>query len=597
MNTLTAAKQTLLRIARLARICSGGPWAATGFALCLLILAANLAGVYVGTLFIAWNKSFFDALENVDIHETIRQVGVFFLLAFASATLFLVGQYVRKIVYIRWRARLNAVVLDGWLSDHTYWRLQPGITPGAIDNPDQRIAEDCRLFVDELLDQTIELFTKLVALGTYLWVLWSLSSFPLEFTLLGIDIYIPRYMVWAAFIYVALSSILTHVLGARLKDLLFAQQRREADYRFALARLRESSDAVALSAGEPAERRILDNRFASIITNWHRVIVREFILGCFTRPYFQTVLRIPMFIALPAYLAGSVTLGGLMQVSSAFSRVVTALSWFIFSYRELADWVATTDRLSGLMDNIETARTAKSRIVVGEHDHAALTIADLHLETPDGRRLDLPATFEIKRGEHVWLRGPSGQGKSTLLKAIAGVWMYGSGSIRHPRDWRPAFVSQSVYLPLADLRDSAVYPSDADQINEARLKDIMSAVGLDGHGAAATICGTDNGVSGLSGGEKQRLALARILAGRPDWIFLDETTSALDEVAVKHVLGSVLAELPHSTLVVIAHKKPTNDVNWRELDLEALARQGPSRDRSSPTPPPPVEKARRPEHL
>ena len=577
MSTLKAAKQTLVRISRLAKICSGGPWAATGFALCLVILAANLAGVYVGTLFIAWNKSFFDALENVDIDETVRQVGIFFLLAFASAGLFLLGQYVRKIVYIRWRARLNAVVLDGWLADHTYWRLQPGITPGAIDNPDQRIAEDCRLFVDELLDQTIELFTKLVALATYLWVLWSLSSFPLEFTMLGVDIYIPRYMVWAAFVYVALSSILTHMLGARLKDLLFAQQRREADYRFALARLRESSDAVALSAGEPAERRILDTRFASIIANWHRVIVREFILGCFTRPYFQTVLRIPMFLALPAYLAGSVTLGGLMQVGSAFSRVVTALSWFIFSYRELADWVATTDRLSGLIDSIETARTTKSQIVLGEQDQPALTIADLHLETPDGRRLDLPASLEIKRGERVWIRGPSGQGKSTLLKAIAGVWIHGSGSIHHPREWRPMFVSQSIHMPLANLRDSAVYPSDADEISEARVKSIMSAVGLDGHRAAATICGPDTGLRGLSGGEKQRLALARILAGQPDWIFLDETTNALDGPAVRDVLGGVLAELPHATLVVVAHANPSGDINWRELDLEALAPQAAAR--------------------
>ena len=567
MKTLKAAKRTLARIMRLARLCSGGPGAAAGVLLCLLILSANLAGVYVGTLFIAWNKSFFDALESVAVDETIRQVGIFFSLAFASAALFLSGQYIRKLVYIRWRTRLNAVILDGWLSDHTYWRLQPGITPSAIDNPDQRIAEDCRLFVDALLEQTIELVTKLVALVTFLWVLWGLSSFPLEFTLLGIDVYIPRYMVWAAFIYVALSSILTHALGAPLKGLLFRQQQREADYRFALARLRDASDSVALSAGEAAERRILDKRFSSIIANWHRVIAREFILGCFTRPYFQTVLRIPMFLALPAYLAGRVTLGGLMQVGSAFSSVVTTLSWFIFSYRELADWVATTDRLAGLIDSIEAARAAKSGIGVIAHDRDTLTVCGLELETPGGRRLNLPKSLEVRRGEHVWLRGPSGRGKSTLLKAVAGIWMHGTGTIRHPRAWRPAFVSQSVYLPLAGLFESAVYPADASGISETEMHRIVSRVGLGGRLTPPMPAPDATDVTGLSGGEKQRLALARILAARPDWIFLDETTNALDEPAVHDLLNNVLNALPQATLVVVAHTEPGGNIKWREIDL------------------------------
>ncbi|MEM7776535.1 MAG: SbmA/BacA-like family transporter, partial [Pseudomonadota bacterium] len=229
-----------------------------GLGLCALVLAANFAGVYVITLLISWNKAFFDALQNVAVEETVRQVGVFFVLILTSAALFLIGQYLRKLVYIRWRRRLNSIALDAWLENQAYWRLQPSILGQLADNPDQRIAEDCRMFVDKLLELSVELITKIVALFTFLLVLWELSSFPLTFSVFDTQIVIPRYMVWAAFLYVALSSWLTHVLGAPLKNLLFLQQRREADYRFALARMRDFSDEIALSRGEAAERRIFD---------------------------------------------------------------------------------------------------------------------------------------------------------------------------------------------------------------------------------------------------------------------------------------------------------------------------------------------------
>ena len=569
MKTVAALAQTFSRIAMLASLCAGGSGSVFGLFLCSLVLAANLSGVYIGTLFIAWNKAFFDALEKVAVEETVFQVGVFLLLAFSSAALFLIGQYIRKGVYMRWRTRLNTVVLQAWLNDHTYWRLQPGMTDQAVDNPDQRIAEDCRLFVDDLLELSFELITKIVALVTFLSVLWNLSSFPLSFTVFGLDIAIPRYMVWSAFTYVALSSWLTHVLGAPLKDLLFRQQKREADYRFALARMRDHAAQIALSRGEAAERRILDKRFSAIIDNWYGIIAREFILGCFTRPYFQTVLRIPMFLALPAYLAGRVSLGGLMQVSSAFSSVVTTLSWFIFSYRELAEWVATTDRLAGLLERTYQIRGDRSGFAFDSHDHSNLIVSGLRVRTPEGRELRLPEELTIRQGEHAWLRAPSGTGKSTLIKAVAGIWRFGSGHIAHPRDWRPAFVPQDVYLCLGSMDENAAYPLPAEAGLCSSARDALAKVGLSRLSPDDIPEEADTAVGGLSGGERQRLAFSRLLVQKPDWIFLDETINALDADAARDLLGCLIDRLEDVTLVVVSHTPPeVAGIAFREIPLQ-----------------------------
>ena len=564
MKTLRALRRTVAQIYRLARLSSGGPGWQTGLLLCGLILAAKLADIYITVAIINWSKAFFDALEKINVAESVRQVGIFFLLIGISASIFLAAQYVQKIVFIRWRSRLNSIVLSAWLDDKTYWKLQPSFSEGGIENPDQRISEDCRLFVDALLEQTIGLVSRVIGLATYLWVLWSLSSFPLQFSVLGLDVTIPRYMVWAAFLYVLLSSLLTHGLGFPLKDLLFAQQRREADYRFALTRVRDSAEAVALANGEAAERRVLDRRFNGIMENWHRVIVREFLLGLFTRPYFQTVLRIPLFLALPAYLAGKLTLGGLMQMSGAFSNVVTSLSWFIFEYRDLSNWVATSNRLSDFLDKAEMVKRQSSQIRLSGSDDNALAVSGLVLRKPNGDALTVPTEFRIEAGERVWLSGDSGIGKSTLLKALAGLWPLGSGAIEYPRNWKPVFLSQDIYLPLGNLRESASYPLDPESVQPGRLDAFLQAVGLD-HRSDQPGFETEELVKGLSGGEKQRLAFSRILAAQPDWVFLDESTSALDKAAEKQLLELLFSHLPQTTVIFVAHHKPCSDANWREI--------------------------------
>ncbi|WP_162916437.1 ABC transporter ATP-binding protein/permease [Cohaesibacter haloalkalitolerans] len=566
MSTFKKLQRSIREIYRITRLATGGPGWAKGAGLYIFILAASLTQIYISTLFIDWNKDFYDALQSVDIAETLKQTWVFLALTAVSAGLYLCSEYVRKIVLILWRQRLNDVVVDAWLGDKTYWHLQPGMTDPGIDNPDQRIAEDCQQFIKRLLEHTVDLVTRVVGLFTYLTILWSLASFTLRFSLLGADIAIPYYLVWLAFIYVFGSSLLTHWLGAPLKGLLFTQQKREADYRFSLTRIRDWSDSIAMSSGEAAERRLLDQRFDGIVTNWRKVVKREFILGCFRRPYFQTVLQVPLFFALPIYLAGGVTFGGLMQVRSAFSRVVNSLSWFIFEYPNLADWVATTNRLTGFLDTAERVKTNKTGIVTVETEQDALVVEGLHITTPEGKRLALPSDFSIRKGEHIWLKGPSGSGKTTLLKALAGLWTFGEGKISKPANWSAFFVSQDPYFPLSGLLGAATYPGRPDQVDMQEIASGMQSVGL-AHRSHGLEQETDDVVGGLSGGEKQRLVFLRMLIARPDWIFLDEATSALDREAEAELIDLLVRYLPNATIVFVSHRPPPHGSGWRAFDV------------------------------
>ncbi|PTE19943.1 hypothetical protein C5F48_20235 [Cereibacter changlensis JA139] len=354
-------RPTLARAARLARLAAGGPGAWRGLALYGVVLGLNFAGVWVSVRLIAWNKAFYDALERFDATEALRQVGVFFALTALSASCWLAADWLRKGLLILWRGRLTGRALDLWLGNRAYWLLRPGYGATPVENPDQRVAEDCRLYVERLLEFTLDVISDAVALVSYVVVLWSLAGFALSFPLFGAEIVVPRYMVWLAPLYVLVATGLTHWLGRPLKPRYFERERFEADFRHALVQLRDRADLVAQSGGEAAERRRLDSRFADVVANWRRLMRAELVLGLFTRPYHQTVLRTPSLFALPAYFASAVTLGGLMQLGAAFSSVTTTLSWFIFEYRKLAEFVAVCERLDGLIAAAGTPRAAAGR--------------------------------------------------------------------------------------------------------------------------------------------------------------------------------------------------------------------------------------------
>lgn len=552
----------------LIKLCCEGPGGRLGIPLFVVIAALRLASIPIGLWLIQWNADFYNALQKIDAAAAIHQIGVFALIILASAGRFLIADYLTKHLQIRWRTALTATLLDRWLAGHTFWKLEQSGGTRATDNPDQRIAEDSRIFVDKLTEETLDILTAIVALFTYIPLLWSLSNFPLQFSLFGFDVVIHHYMVWAAPIYVALSTGLTHLLGAPLLRLTVDQQHREADFRFSLARAREYAEPIALTGGERAERTAFEHRYSAIVENFHRLINRNLILGLFTRPYMQTVLQIPTFLALPAFLAGQVTLGGLMQLRSAFQQVVTNLSYFIFSYRDLALLAAAIRRLGLFVGDLSAvspavmARDGDDRIERAYvNGHAALSWQRLTLAFPDSeRRLSIPDA-EIAPGAHTWIHGPSGVGKSTLVRAIGGLWTKGSGCIRVPGA-DVMIVPQRLYIPIDGARAAAVYPG-TDDLSEMNVATALEALGLDRHAIASappiargTGATAHAGMVTLSGGEQQRLMLARLLLHKPRFAILDEPTSALDEDAEALVFETLARLLPQTTFVVVAHRKP-----------------------------------------
>lgn len=549
------------QMVRLLKLCCARAEGRRGLFLFGLVLALNLAGIPITVRLISWSADFYNALQKADAAAAVEQIGVFAGLTGLSATTFLAASYLRKRLIMLWRRELTSALLDRWLASEAFWRPGKDGASAAIENPDQRVGEDAALFLERVLGEesgrgnVLSLITSVVALVSYVTVLWQLSTFALPLSFLGLSIEIPRYMVWAAPIYVAVSSAITHWLGAPLKTLLFEQQRREGDFRFALARLRENAEPIALAGGQRVERAILDRRFEGIATNWRALIKREFIQGTFTRPYFQTVLRIPMFLALPAFLAGRVTLGGLMQIASAFQNVVTTLSWFIFAYHDLAELAAATSRLDGFLRATEPPPDEREKVTASGAPTSinGLGWRDLRLRLPDGSGLLAPPDAWFEPGAPIWIKAPSGTGKTTLLRAIAGLWPDLDGAIRRPSG-TVHVVPQQSYLPLGSIAAAAAYPRDAETHEPRAIARALESVGLRGYAKSATH-GLDVSC-GLSGGERQRLRLAGLLLARPDWAFLDEATSALDPDAEASVLDTLCRALPGTTFVIIAHRRP-----------------------------------------
>ena len=571
---------TIKRIGHLIRICVNGPGGRFGLVYCLVIILLNLAEIQIGLKMIAWNKDFFGALEKYDAHQALWQIGVFGILTACSASRYLVSNYIRQLLQIRWRTTLTTALLDAWTKNKAYWHLNTA-DASLLDNPDQRISEDARSFVERLVGGTsgmaatggnvLDFMTDLAGLVTYVLLLWRLSDFSVHFSLFGYTLEITHYMIWAAPLYVLISSVMTHWLGSPLMKLNVAQKQREADMRFALTRFRESKEAIALENGEAAERKIVELRYAKILENWRRLIKRELILGCFTRPYFQTIMRIPTFLAFPAYFAGHVALGGMMQLSSSFQRVVTSLSWFIFSYKPLADLAATSNRLGQFLSEAEQAAQAPPKLSFQPSNDGHLRIRDLRVDNPQGEPLIHLADIDVGPGEVVWIDSPSGSGKSTLIKALSGIWRHCEGSIELPRG-TIRFLPQSAYVPLANLAAAVTYPSAPSAPEDlARIRGLLSAVGLT-HKLAPELTNEATDYK-LSCGERQRLIVARILATKPDWVFMDEATSALDNEAEKQIYTLLRNTLPNTAFIIIAHREPRGLGSYRHIDLRGMEKQ------------------------
>jgi vitamin B12/bleomycin/antimicrobial peptide transport system ATP-binding/permease protein len=540
-------------------------WA--GRILLAAVVAIELSIVGLNVLLNSWNNAFYNALQDKDWDAFVYQLGYFCVLATAFILLAVYQLYLNQWLQIRWRRWLTETYLDRWLTEANHYRMQ--LLGDAADNPDQRIAEDVRQFIDAgILPIGLNLLNAVVTLGSFAFILWNLSAAaPLH--VFGLKYDIPGYLLWAALIYAVVGTIFTHLIGRALIALNFQQQRYEADFRFNLVRVRESSEQIALLNGERAERDGLLLRFGNVVANWMAIMSRQKKLTFLTAGYRQAAVVFPYIMVSPAYFAGVVQLGGLMQTANAFGQVQDALSVFVNIYRSLAEWRAVVERLAGFDQSIVAARAAASTppvITLAPGDTSAVTLKDVAVRLPQGTPLVSASNVSIKLGEHVLVSGPSGSGKSTLFRALAGIWPFGSGTITVPKNARVMMLPQRPYFPIAPLAAAVAYPAERGSYDEAKIAELISAVGLPA--LAARIEEEAHWNRMLSLGEQERLGLARALLFEPDFLFLDEATASLDEPGEETLYQLLHRRLPRTTIVSIGHRSTLAAFHQRRLAFD-----------------------------
>ena len=540
-------------------------------ALLASIIALNLAFVYTLVLFNEWNRFFYDALQEKDYPVFLEQLLRYTVLAFIYVLIAVYKFYLTQQLEMRWRAWMTRHYLKRWLDNQVYYHME--LTRYAAleadqspDNPDQRVQEDLKLFTTNTVSLSMGLLDSVVTFISFVGILWSLSG-AFSFNWGGHEFDIPGFMLWVALLYCAVGTVLTHYVGRALIPLNYEQQRREADFRHHLVRVREYSEAIALDRGEVVENQQLNLRFDHVLRNYLQLIDAQKRLTMFTSTFYQASAVFPFIVAAPRFFSGAIQLGTMMQIASAFNRVQDSLSWFIDNYDGLAAWRATTDRLTHFDAAIAAAsRTTPLQFERSATDDSGMQAHDLSLDLPTGSRLLAHTQLQVQAGDSILLRGPSGSGKSTLFRALAGIWPMASGQVELPAS--SMFIPQHPYFPNASLRDALAYPEAPERYDDATLRHALREALLPQLVNKLDV--VDAWSQKLSGGEQQRLALARVFLKKPAWIFADEATSALDEEAEKNLYEKLLALVKsgHGAIISIAHRQTVAAWHSRTWTLE-----------------------------
>jgi len=575
---LTGLISTLAIIWRLASpyFRSEDRWA--GRMLLAAVVVIELAIVAITVLLNQWNNRFYTALQEYNWDSFVSELIFFCVLAAAFIVIAVYQLYLNQWLQIRWRRWMTARYLGDWLDHGNHYRMQ--LLGDAADNPDQRIAEDIKLFIEKGLDIGLRLLNAVVTLVSFIAILWGLSA-AAPLTLFGANWNIPGYLVWAALLYAALGTLFTHLIGRPLIRLNFNQQRYEADFRFNLVRVRENGEQIALLSGEPAERERLLQRFGSVMRNWFAIMTQQKRLTFFTASYGQISSVFPVVVIAPAFFNSRLQLGFLTQTASAFERVQGAFSFFINAYRDIAEWRAVVDRLAGFDRAIAAGRAAATTppmVKVVSRDAAGVALDSLEVRLPSGAPLVSADDVTIKPGASVLVTGPSGSGKSTLFRALAGIWPFGSGAVIVPKQATVMMLPQRPYLPVGSLLAAVTYPSLPGRFDEVAIRDALRAVGLPA--LAERLAEEAHWNRMLSFGEQQRLALARAILHAPDYLFLDEATASLDEPAEAALYRLLHERLPDTTVVSIGHRSTLAAFHRRHLVLERAGERYHMRERA-----------------
>ncbi len=552
-------------LTRLTRVYWTSPDRHRGGLLFAASAALELGTVYVNVLLSNAQRSIYDAFQHGKMPMFLRAFSIFLSLALGFVLVSTYRVYVRQALEIRWRRWVTGHYLEQWISSQAYCQME--LHRKVTDNPDQRIAEDVRNYVASALGLSLSLLSAAATLVSFAGILWSLSQ-SWTFDVHGRVLRIPGLMMWVAIAYAAVTSWLTHRVGRRLVPIQFDREHFEADFRFGLVRFRENVEPIALSHGEEVERRAALGRFQHVVENWWQLIRAQRNLVLVTTGIGQANSLVPLLIAAPAYFAGHLSLGSVMQTSIAYGQVSGALTWFVNAYQEIAQWRASVERLFTFTEEIEStcAELERTEGIRFERPHdGELRLSQVRLSRPDGRLLVDNASGAIRPGDRVALLGPSGAGKRTLLRAIAGIWRFGTGRIELPEETRTLFVSERPYLPIGSLRAAASYPSPEGSFPDDKIREALRLLDLGSLGER--LDEVQHWEQHLSGGEQQRLALARVLLHEPEWVFLDGATSSLDEETERCVYGLLHSRLPRSAIVSTADRPAVADHHDRRWTL------------------------------
>lgn len=548
-------------------------WLARG--LLAVIIGMSVFLVWLSKLLNDWNRAFFDALQNKDAASfwklliSFDSFSDFFLsftgLVFIYIVVAVYRLWLRQFLTIRWRRWLTHVYFGDWLADRTYYRME--LTNHGTDNPEQRIEQDISVFTSQTLTIVLGLLSELMTLGTFTFVLWRLSG-SLTLGFLG-GLEVPGYMVWVALLYAIAGSWATWAIGKRLVGINFNLERYNADFRYRLIRVRENAESIALYEGEPDEARRLSGAFQRIYDlfwEYMRVYKRLTWLNVF---YSQVASIFPIVVQAPRYFTGEISLGVMTQTAGAFAQVQGSLSWFVDSFANLADWKAVVDRLTTFADTIAATKAAQAQergFDLAAADRPSLTLQDIEVALPDGRVLMSDVDLVVEPGQRLVIQGPSGSGKTTLFRVLAGLWPFGKGTIRVPKGAKVLFLPQKPYIPIGTLKEALCYPDKPDAHSDAEVAEALAACRLE-H-LTDRLAESANWSMTLSPGEQQRLAFARALLVRPNWLFLDEASSALDEATESRMYGLIAERLPGATVVSIAHKPSVLRFHDRRLVID-----------------------------
>ena len=541
-----------------------------GIGLLASVVGLEIGASYMSKLLNNWQEGFGDSIQQKDWHGFLWSLAIFCTIAVPYVLVAAFNNYLNQVLQVRWRKSMTDDFVGRWLSPAQHFRMR--LVAGPADNPDQRISDDIHQFVGNTMVLGIGFFGNFLRLGIFLQVLWAMSTaFPM--TSFGLSFNIPGYLVWLAVLYAGAGTAITYLIGRRLVNLKYNQERFEANFRFGMARIRENSEQIALLGGERAEQVALGERYESILANVYGVVRLQLNLTFFSQFFGLFSSVFPFLLLGPAFFFGTATYGILMKAVGTFGRVQDGLTWFADSFQLLANYRAIVQRLVSfeeVMARSDAAAAALPNIATRSTSGEAFAAEGVVVSLPDRTPLTSVPAFSLRAGDRVLLSGRSGAGKTTILRAFSGVWPYGEGKVEVPDGTRTLVLPQRSYLPQGTLRQALCYPGTLDAYPDAAVRDVLAAVGL--APLADDLDRADNWSQRLSGGEQQRVGVARAILSKPDWLFLDEATGALDEAGETALYQTLIERLPEAGIVSITHRPTLDAFHNRRVEMQ----RGPS---------------------